>query len=99
MCQVTLADIRQDQIRTLDRKAIHAAAGHLMDLKVRLLSGEEDCAVFGRENLEGIDYLQEFTSFMEGYGISEGNGERVRETGRAVLQDVIRRHQEQDHAP
>ncbi|MDD1674488.1 MAG: metallophosphoesterase [Methanomicrobiales archaeon] len=99
MCLVTLIGARQDQTRSLDRKAIHAGSGHLLDLKVRIFSGEEDSAVFERVGLDGADYLQEFASFIAGWDISEGMRERVRQTGRAVLRDVICRHEEKDHAP
>jgi DNA repair exonuclease SbcCD nuclease subunit len=98
MCLLTLTGIRQDQARSIDRRAIRSATAHLLDLKVRTLGREEEGAVFERETLEGIDYLREFDSFIGKRDLTDTMRGRVRKKGREVLRDAIRRHEEENHA-
>ena len=64
MAQVTLDGLSREHGKGLDMRDLSCVREGLLDLKIRVLAGEQGQTVPLQQDMRAIDYLQEFSSFV-----------------------------------
>jgi DNA repair protein SbcD/Mre11 len=94
MAQVTLDGLSREHGKGIDMKSLSVVREHLLDLKIRMKTNEEDKPVPLQQDIRLIDYLQEFDTFIGKRQLSAKQREFVTRHGREVLQSVMDEHRE-----
>lgn len=94
MAQVTLDGLSREHGRGPDMRDLACVREGLLDLKIRVLSGEQGQTVPLQQDVRAIDYLQEFSSFMNAQGLSPKQKEAAGRMGLEVLRTVMDMHRE-----
>jgi DNA repair exonuclease SbcCD nuclease subunit len=94
MAQVTLDGLSREHGKGIDTKDLAGVREQLLNLKIRARAEEEDRPVPLQQDIQMIDYLQEFTSFIDKQQLSIKQKEFVAKHGREVLQSVMDEHRE-----
>ncbi len=94
MAQVTLDGLSREHGRGLDMRELACVREGLLDLKIRVLSGEQGQTVPLQQDVRAIDYLQEFSSFMNAQQLSPKQKESAGRMGIEVLRTVMDMHRE-----
>ena len=95
MAQVTLDGLSREHGKGIDTKDLVGVRERLLDLKIRVKSEEEDRPVPLQQDIRMIDYLQEFSAFVEKqqkYSVKQK--EFVSSHGRTIIQAAMEKHQE-----
>jgi len=94
MAQVTLDGLSREHGKGIDTRDLAGIREHLLDLKIRTKTDEEDKPVPLQQDIRIIDYLQEFDAFLGKQQLSAKQREFVACHGREVLQSVMDEHRE-----
>ncbi len=94
MAQVTLDGLSREHAKGPDMKELSAVREWLLDLKIRLRSPEESNAAPLQQDIRAIDYLGEFSSFLNAKALGQGEKDYVASCGQRVLTAVMDRHRE-----
>jgi DNA repair exonuclease SbcCD nuclease subunit len=94
MAQVTLDGLSREHGKGIDTNDLVGIREHLLDLKIRMKTEEEDKPVPLQQDIRMIDYLQEFEAFIGKQQLSAKQKEFVACHGREVLQSVMDEHRE-----
>jgi len=94
MAQVTLDGLSREHGKGIDTRDLAGIREHLLDLKIRMKTDEEDKPVPLQQDIRLIDYLQEFDAFIGQKQLSAKQREFVASHGREVLQSVMDEHRE-----
>jgi exonuclease SbcD len=95
MAQVTLDGVSREHGKGIDQRDLACVREQLLDLKVHPLSRDQGGEVVPlQQDLRAIDYLQEFSSFLEKQQIGAKQKEYVARCGLDVLRTVMERHRE-----
>jgi DNA repair exonuclease SbcCD nuclease subunit len=94
MAQVTLDGLSREHGKGIDTRGLAGIREHLLDLKIRMKTDEEDKPVPLQQDIRMIDYLQEFDAFIGQKQLSAKQREFVASHGREVLQSVMDEHRE-----
>jgi len=94
MAQVTLDGLSREHGRGPDMRDLACVREGLLDLKIRVLSGEQGQTVPLQQDVRAIDYLQEFSSFMNAQQLSPKQKESAGRMGIEVLRTVMDMHRE-----
>ena len=94
MAQVTLDGLSREHGKGIDLKDLAAVREQLLELKIRTKSEEEEQPVPLQQDIQMIDYLQEFDTFIGKRQLSAKQREFVTRHGREVLQSVMDEHRE-----
>jgi DNA repair protein SbcD/Mre11 len=92
MAQVTLDNLPREHGKGIDMKHLARVREQLLDLKIRIRSPGEEAVVPLQQDIRMIDYLQEFSSFVEKKQLTEKQRAFVATRGREVLQGVMDEH-------
>jgi DNA repair protein SbcD/Mre11 len=92
MAQVTLDGISREHGKGIDMRDLAGIREHLLDLKIRVKSEEEDRPVPLQQDIRMIDYLQEFDGFIGKQQLSAKQKEFALTRGKEVLQSVMDEH-------
>ncbi|MFA4876879.1 MAG: DNA repair exonuclease [Methanoregula sp.] len=92
MAQVTLDGLSREHGKGIDMKHLSGIRGKLLDLKIRVKAKGEESPVPLQQDIRMIDYLQEFSSFIDKQQITEKQKAFVLSRGREVLQGVMEEH-------
>jgi exonuclease SbcD len=92
MAQVTLDGLSREHGKGIDTKDLAGVREHLLDLKIRVKSEEEDRPVPLQQDIRMMDYLQEFEGFIKKQQLSAKQREFALTRGREVLQSVMDEH-------
>jgi DNA repair exonuclease SbcCD nuclease subunit len=95
MAQVTLDGLSREHGKGIDTKDLAGIREDLLDLKIRVKSEEEDRPVPLQQDIRMIDYLQEFSFFLEKqqkYSVKQK--EFVSSQGRKIIQVAMEKHRE-----
>jgi DNA repair exonuclease SbcCD nuclease subunit len=95
MAQVTLDGLSREHGKGIDTKALAGIRERLLDLKIRTRSEEEDRPVPLQQDIRMIDYLQEFSAFLEKQELSAKQKEFIGNCGREVLTTAMEQHREE----
>jgi exonuclease SbcD len=99
MCQITLDGITRETLRALGRKDIADAKRQVLDLRLRVISGDSPVPVSDRD-LHAVDYVGEFETFLKKNPPAPKEFDFILTTGQEALRTAITRHTEdQDAAP
>ena len=94
MAQVTLDGLSREHGRGPDMRDLSSVREGLLDLKIRVLAGEQGQAVPLQQDVRAIDYLQEFSSFVSKQQLSPRQKEFAGRCGLEVLRTVMDEHRE-----
>jgi DNA repair protein SbcD/Mre11 len=94
MAQVTLVGLSREHGRGPDMRELACVREGLLDLKIRVLAGEQGQAVPLQQDVRAIDYLQEFSSFVGKQQLSPRQKEYAGRCGLEVLRTVMDEHRE-----
>ncbi|MGC9435170.1 MAG: metallophosphoesterase family protein [Methanomicrobiales archaeon] len=94
MCRVTLTGLTRETARHLNRRELAAVKGDLLDLRIRIIRDEQDTPVLDAESVERIDYVDEFSSYVERLNLPPRQQQFVRERGAEILRRVLKNRQE-----
>jgi len=94
MVQVTLAGLCREHGRGPDMRELIDIQKQLLNLKIRVWGRDEDHPVSTHQDLKTIDYLGEYSSFIDKHQFKNRQKEFVRRCGLDVLKTVMGRHQE-----
>ena len=94
MAQVTLDGLSREHGKGIDTRDLAGIREHLLDLKIRMKTDEEDKPVPLQQDIRLIDYLQEFDAFIGQKQLSAKQREFVASHGSEVLQSVMDEHRE-----
>lgn len=92
MAQVTLDGMSREHGKGIDTHLLAPVREHLLDLKIRIRSEEEDKPVPLQQDIRMVDYLQEFAAFVEKKQLTVKQREFVLARGKDVLQGVMDEH-------
>lgn len=92
MAQVTLDGMSREHGKGIDTQLLAPVREHLLDLKIRIRTEEEDKPVPLQQDIRMVDYLQEFGAFVEKKQLSAKQREFVLAKGKDVLQGVMDEH-------
>lgn len=92
MAQVTLDGLSREHGKGIDTKDLAGIRENLLDLKIRVKSGEEDLPVPLQQDIRMIDYLQEFEGFIGKRQLSAKQKEFALTRGKDVLRTVMDEH-------
>jgi DNA repair exonuclease SbcCD nuclease subunit len=95
LAQVTLDGMSREHGKGIDMKALAPVRELLLDLKIRVVTAGEEKAVPLQQDVRAIDYLQEFSVFLDKQQLSAKQKEFVARTGREVLAAVMEQHREE----
>ncbi|MBP7120125.1 MAG: DNA repair exonuclease [Methanolinea sp.] len=95
MAQVTLDGLSREHGKGIDMRELASVRESLLDLKIRVLSTEEDRPVPLQQDVRAIDYLQEFSSFVGKQQLNAKQKQYVAQCGSNVLRSVMDRHREE----
>jgi hypothetical protein len=94
MTQVTLEGLSREHGRGPDMRDLACVREGLLDLKIRVLGGEQGQTVPLQQDVRAIDYLQEFSSFLGKQQLSPRQKEFAGRCGLEVLRTVMDEHRE-----
>ncbi len=94
MAQVTLDGLSREHGKGIDMRDLAGVRERLLDLKIRVLSKDQERAVPLQQDVRAIDYLQEFSSFLGKQQLSARQKEYVGQCGLDVLRVVMDQHRE-----
>jgi len=94
MAQVTLDGLSREHGKGPDTRELIPVRERLLDLKIRVRASDTGKVVPLQQDVKSIDYLKEFSSFVEKQQITAGQKEYVGRCGLAVLGAVMERHRE-----
>jgi DNA repair exonuclease SbcCD nuclease subunit len=94
MAQVTLDGLSREHGKGPDMRDLASVRENLLDLKIRVRSGEDERAVPLQQDVRAIDYLQEFTSFLARQSLNVKQKEYIAKCGLDVLRTVMDQHRE-----
>ena len=94
MAQVTLDGLSREHGRGPDMRELACVREGLLDLKIRVLAGEQGQTVPLQQDMRAIDYLQEFSSFLGKKQLSPRQKEFAGRCGLEVLRTVMDEHRE-----
>jgi DNA repair exonuclease SbcCD nuclease subunit len=94
MAQVTLEGLSREHGKGPDMRELVCIRESLLNLKVRVLAGEQGQAVPLQQDVRAIDYLQEFSSFLGKQQLSPRQKEYAGRCGLEVLRTVMDEHRE-----
>ena len=94
MTQVTLDGLSREHGRGPDMRDLACVREGLLDLKIRVLAGEQGQTVPLQQDVRAIDYLQEFSSFLGKQQLSPRQKEFAGQYGLEVLRTVMDEHRE-----
>jgi DNA repair protein SbcD/Mre11 len=94
MAQVTLDGLSREHGRGPDMRDLSCVREGLLDLKIRVLAGEQGQTVPLQQDVRAIDYLQEFSSFIGKQQLSPRQKEFAGRCGLEVLRTVMDEHRE-----
>jgi DNA repair exonuclease SbcCD nuclease subunit len=92
MAQVTLDGLAREHGKGIDMKHLAGVREQLLDLKIRVRSAEEDTLQPLQQDIRMIDYLQEFSSFVDKQQLTAKQKAFVAAKGREILQGVMDEH-------
>jgi DNA repair exonuclease SbcCD nuclease subunit len=92
MAQVTLDGMSREHGKGIDTHLLAPVREHLLDLKIRVKSAEEDTPVPLQQDIRMVDYLQEFGAFIDKKQLTAKQKEFVLARGKDVLQSVMDEH-------
>ncbi|MGD0081440.1 MAG: DNA repair exonuclease [Methanoregula sp.] len=92
MAQVTLDGLSREHGKGIDTRDLAGIREHLLDLKIRVKTEEEDRPVPLQQDIRMIDYLQEFGEFIAKQHLSAKQKAFVAARGHEVLQSVMDEH-------
>ncbi|HUU75970.1 MAG TPA: metallophosphoesterase, partial [Methanoregulaceae archaeon] len=96
MAQVTLDGLSREHGKGIDMRDLARVREQLLDLKVRVISKDQGGEVVPlQQDVRAIDYLQEFSSFLDKQQINVKQKEYVAKCGLDVLRTVMDRHREE----
>jgi exonuclease SbcD len=95
MAQVTLDGLSREHGKGIDTKDLAGIREELLDLKIRTRPEEEDRPVPLQQDIRMIDYLQEFSAYLEKQQFSQRQKEFIGKCGLEVLRTVMEEHREE----
>jgi DNA repair exonuclease SbcCD nuclease subunit len=95
MAQVTLDGLSREHGKGIDTKDLTGIREHLLDLKIRTRTEDEDRPVPLQQDIRMIDYLQEFSSYLEKQQLSQRQKKFIGKCGLEVLRTVMEEHREE----
>jgi len=95
MAQVTLDGLSREHGKGIDTKDLAGIREQLLDLKIRTRPEEEDRPVPLQQDIRMIDYLQEFSAYLEKQQLSQRQKEFIGKCGLEVLRTVMEEHREE----
>ena len=97
MAQVTVICQDRERAKAIDHQALSDIREHLLDLRVRTLIREEDTPVPEPRDLQAVDYLAEFETFLSRKNLPPRDDAFIRREGKAALLHALQ--EEADRAP
>jgi DNA repair exonuclease SbcCD nuclease subunit len=94
LAQVTLDGMSREHGKGIDMRALAPVRELLLDLKIRVVAAGEEKAVPLQQDVRAIDYLAEFSTFLDRQQLSAKQKAFVAATGREVLAAVMEEHRE-----
>ena len=94
LAQVTLDGMSREHGKGIDMRALAPVRELLLDLKIRVIAAGEERAVPLQQDVRAIDYLAEFSAFLDKQQLSAKQKAFVAATGREVLAAVMEEHRE-----
>ena len=94
LAQVTLDGMSREHGKGIDMRALAPVRELLLDLKIRVIAAGEESAVPLQQDVRAIDYLAEFSAFLDKQQLSAKQKAFVAATGREVLAAVMEEHRE-----
>lgn len=95
MAQVTLEGLAKGHGKRPDMRALSSVREHLLDLKIRVMSHDEGGAVPLQQDIQSVDYLREYSAFLDSQQITPAQREYANRCGTRVLQAVMEKHREE----
>jgi DNA repair exonuclease SbcCD nuclease subunit len=92
MAQVTLDNLCREHGKGIDMKHLAGVREQLLDLKIRVRSAEEDTVQPLQQDIRMIDYLQEFSSFIDKQQLTAKQKQFVANRGKEILAKVMEEH-------
>jgi predicted phosphodiesterase len=97
MAQVTVICQDRERAKAIDHQALTGERERLLDLRVRTIIREEDSPAPEPRDLQAVDYLTEFETFLSRKNFPPRDDTFIRREGRAALLHALQ--EEADHAP
>jgi calcineurin-like phosphoesterase family protein len=94
MAQVTLDDLSREHGKGPDMRELACIREGLLDLKIRVVVSEQGHVVPLQQDVQAIDYLQEFSMFMNKQQLNPRQKEYAGQCGLTVLRAVMDKHRE-----
>lgn len=95
MAQVTLDGLAKGHDKRPDMRELSPVRERLLDLKIRVRSPDEGGGVPLPQDIQSIDYIREFSSFLDSQQLNPGQREYANRCGIRVLQTVMETHREE----
>ncbi|MGA2161110.1 MAG: metallophosphoesterase [Methanoregula sp.] len=95
MAQVTLDGLSREHGKGIDMHDLAAVREQLLDLKIRVIAKGGEAVAPLQQDVRAIDYLREFSVFLNKQQLSAKQKEFVARTGREVLATVMEQHREE----
>ncbi|OPX65359.1 MULTISPECIES: DNA repair exonuclease [unclassified Methanoregula] len=93
MAQITLDQLCREDGKGIDMKQLAGIREGLLDLKIRVRAAEEDTVQPLQQDIRMIDYLQEFSSFIDRQGqLTAKQKAFIAARGREILVQVMEEH-------
>lgn len=93
MFQLTI-DFQNNSIRNISAEALKEIRDQVLDLKIRVRSKETERSVIHQQDLHAIDYVKEFSTFMQHRQLDESQRSAVEARGLDTLKTVTAQHLE-----
>jgi exonuclease SbcD len=95
MAQVTLDGLSREHGKGIDIRDLADVRERLLDLKIRVISGEQGSDVTPlQQDVRAVDYQKEFLTFLGNQQLDAKQKEYVERCGLSVLKTVMERHRE-----
>jgi DNA repair exonuclease SbcCD nuclease subunit len=95
MAQVTLDGLVREPGKGIDTKDLAGVREQLLDLKIRVIGRDDDRPVPLQQDVRGIDYVTEFTAFLDKQQFTPKQKEYLASCGLEVLKTVMAEHREE----
>jgi len=92
LAQVTLDGMSREHGKGIDMRALAPVREMLLDLKIRVVAAGEETVVPLQQDVRAIDYLAEFSSFVDKKQLTGTQKSFILTHGREILQDVMAEH-------
>src|SRR5208337_3629631 len=92
LAQVTLDGMSREHGKGIDMRALAPVQEMLLDLKIRVVAAGEETVVPLQQDVRAIDYLAEFSSFVDKKQLTGTQKSFILTHGREILQDVMAEH-------